>query len=373
MGVEGRRRLEAEHARLLPRAERVAYLLTGDPELAQRLALKSFTNACGTWQDLREADALDTDVLRRVVNGVRRRAPFGRARPTPRHQEDGLWRAFSRLRVRQRAALVLQLYDTLQEQRAADVLQCSSKTFRALLTSGLERLAAEAGSSEPERLLRTAFERWAKELVLRAAYSWRISAGVWFRRSLTCAAIVIAFAAIVVGGKAVTRGLVAVAEADDETRSDEEVTGFLTENDAQTGHLAPQPYSAKFTAACPPPRLVMPIDTASSRGAPDIALAFNQALVEGDAERVRQLALPTTSIQGWGHTQNSNEIVVTASESAGSDGRVLMNCGARIAKRSWKVVIHDSNGVTGVGLATFYLARLENRGWRVWGSYEPPS
>jgi hypothetical protein len=61
---------------------------------------------------------------------------------------------------------------------------------------------------------------------------------------------------------------------------------------------------------------------------------------------------------------------VTGSGPAGRGELVAYTCGPQVGRRTWKVILHDANGTTSRGLATFYLASTR-RGWRVWGSWEP--
>jgi hypothetical protein len=70
----------------------------------------------------------------------------------------------------------------------------------------------------------------------------------------------------------------------------------------------------------------------------------------------------------WDSTEHAHGLTVTYSASAALDEPARSFCGPRVAERSWKVVMHDANGVTSEGLAAFYLVRRAT-GWKVWGSY----
>lgn len=365
MGVHTTKDLGAVFERLIPQAARVAYLLTGDPALAERLAVKSFESSFGTWQDLREGDALETTVLKGVLERARRRSILHRARST-RIEGDDLRRRFIGLRFRQRAALVLVLGERMDEELAADLLQCSTKTLTSAVSSALAGVAVDSGSLEPE-LMRVAMECWAKDLRVRAGFSHRIVRGIRLRRFVTSFAVIIAVPLIGLGAYTAAKGLVAVSRAHDVSdRSG--LSSAVAEGSGDVSKQTAQRYAAKFTAACPAPRLALSFNDSAVRDAESVALEFNEALVVGESRAVDRLAAPG-DISDWGHTQSSTGMVVAGSERARSDGRVIMNCGPRVAARSWKVVVHDSNGVTAEGLATFYLVRLKE-GWKVWGSYD---
>ena len=142
-----------------------------------------------------------------------------------------------------------------------------------------------------------------------------------------------------------------------------------TDDERDAPRTGSQRYTANFIGACPMPDAVRALDRSGRRDATQVALAFNRALVEKDFTSAQRLALDPR-ISSWGHTNQANGVNATASEPAVDDGRVIMTCGEAVAERSWKVMVHDSNRVTGAGLATFYLVRVDE-GWRVWGSYEP--
>lgn len=257
----------------------------------------------------------------------------------------------------------------MEDQLAADLLQCSTKALASLNDSALSRLAIGTGSSGPEQLLRGAMERWIKEdLRMRLPFSSRVVGGIRLRRLATSVAVIVALPLIGVGMYTATKGLVAVSRADDVGADRTGPSALLPEDDASS-RLTAQRYQAKFKAVCPVPRPALPFNDATPRDAAGVALAFNEALVRGDARVIDRLAAPTAGVKAWGHTETSAGMVVAASKRATSDERIIVTCGPRVAERSWKVIVHDSNGVTAKGVATFYLVRLEE-GWRVWGSYD---
>ncbi len=141
------------------RAVRLAYLLCGDPELAQDLAAEAFAK---TWRQYdRDAGRID-DVgayLRRAVVNQRnswwRRTSMHRDRVERRVtgdargglepddqivQHDELWSALSKLSERQRQVLVLRYWEDLSVEQTANALGISSGTVKSLTSRATTRL-----------------------------------------------------------------------------------------------------------------------------------------------------------------------------------------------------------------------------------------
>ncbi len=158
-GVGSLARLYEEHA---ARAFRLAYLLTGDRDLAEDLVQDAFLRLIGRFADLRSPDSFDVYLRRTVVTlsyGVFRRRRTeraflarerGLAEPTTEvlpdvEGKDELWTQMQRIAPRQRAALVLRYYEDLSEQQAADVLGCSLRTVKSLVTRGIQAMRDQQG------------------------------------------------------------------------------------------------------------------------------------------------------------------------------------------------------------------------------------
>jgi RNA polymerase sigma-70 factor (sigma-E family) len=153
-----RGRLEDLYRAHVPEAHRLAFLLTGDRELAQDLAQDAFVKVLGRFHDLRNRDAFWWYLRRTIVNLSRshyrhrrvERAWLARQRPEPVAPEaedlgerDRLRRALLSLRPEQRAAVVLRYYEDLSEADTAQMLGIPVGTVKSTVSRGMERLRAE--------------------------------------------------------------------------------------------------------------------------------------------------------------------------------------------------------------------------------------
>lgn len=167
IGVSMRQRSRAElgefYAAHADSAKRLAYLLTGDNELAEDIAQDAFVKMAGRLGGLRNPEASSTYLRQTVVNLSR--SHFRRKRversylqreATMRTMEavegrdvlaaDALWNDLHRLAYRQRCAVVLRYYEDLSEQQTADLLGCSVGAVKALTNRAMEQLRATVGS-----------------------------------------------------------------------------------------------------------------------------------------------------------------------------------------------------------------------------------
>ncbi|GBC86145.1 ECF RNA polymerase sigma factor SigE [bacterium HR12] len=160
-------RLTELYVRHAPPAQRLAYLLTGDPARAEDLVQEAFVRVVGRFAHLRVPDAFDAYLRRTIVNlhtsHLRRlrleRAYLERERTAISHaSEDAgsepgvreeLWRALLDLPPRQRAAIVLRYYEDLSERETAEVLGCSRAAAKALVARGMEALRDRIRRDEP--------------------------------------------------------------------------------------------------------------------------------------------------------------------------------------------------------------------------------
>jgi RNA polymerase sigma-70 factor (sigma-E family) len=144
-------------------AKRLAYLLTGDNELAEDITQDAFVKVAGRLGGLRKQEASAAYLRQTVVNLCRshlrhrrvERAYFQREAAMHRAEAveardvlaaNVLWKELQRLPYRQRCAVVLRYYEDLSEQQTADLLNCSVGAVKALTTRAMEQLRANVGS-----------------------------------------------------------------------------------------------------------------------------------------------------------------------------------------------------------------------------------
>jgi RNA polymerase sigma-70 factor (sigma-E family) len=144
------------------RAFRLAYLLTGDHDLAEDLVQDAFVKLIGRFADLRNPQSFDVYLRRTIVNlsygQFRRRrterAYLARERGHAERtsdafpdveRKDELWTQMQRIAPRQRAALVHRYYEDLSEHQAADVLGCSLRTVKSLVRRGIQAMREQQG------------------------------------------------------------------------------------------------------------------------------------------------------------------------------------------------------------------------------------
>lgn len=134
---------------------RLAYLLTGDRELAEDLVQDAFVKLAGRFIHVRDPGGLHAYLRATVVNLAkshhRRRAVERRfaerdpgreqsTAPSDLSDRDQLQRALLSLPERQRTAIVLRYYEDLDVAQTASVMRCSEGTVKALSSRGIARL-----------------------------------------------------------------------------------------------------------------------------------------------------------------------------------------------------------------------------------------
>jgi RNA polymerase sigma-70 factor (sigma-E family) len=154
-------RLQELYVRHAPTALRLAYLLSGDREVARDLVQDAFVKVAGRFRYLRQPDEFDAYLRRTIVNlhvsRLRRlkieRASLAReaALPVPTvvdaasEVRDEMWQAILGLPPRQRAAIVLRYYEDLSERQAAAVLGCTVGALNQLVVRASATLRARIG------------------------------------------------------------------------------------------------------------------------------------------------------------------------------------------------------------------------------------
>ena len=163
MGQSSQAQLAEFYAAHAESTKRLAFLLTGDNELAEDITQDAFVKIAGRIGGLRNRDASSAYLRRTVVNLSRshfrrkrvERTYLQREASGPRSdsvegrdviEADALWNELHRLAHRQRCAVVLRYYEDLSEQQTAEILNCSVGAVKALTSRAMEQLRANVGS-----------------------------------------------------------------------------------------------------------------------------------------------------------------------------------------------------------------------------------
>jgi RNA polymerase sigma-70 factor (sigma-E family) len=140
----------------------LAYLLTGQHQLAEDLAQEAFLRVASRIREV-SPDAFGAYLRRTVVNLVRshyrharverryadrvesdaarqREAREASSSTTDTDTRDELWRALQRLPIRQREAIVCRFYLDLSEEQTADTMRVAVGTVKSATSRGLQAL-----------------------------------------------------------------------------------------------------------------------------------------------------------------------------------------------------------------------------------------
>lgn len=364
MGRAASARLDDWYERYVPRAARVAFLMTGDPVRAGRRARTAWVTALGTFQDLRGEDELQIHIMRAATRAR------GRCK-TEAGETNVALRALQGAPRRARAAAILTWHEELGRARTASILDCSPATLDSLLTAArghLERaLGRAAADSEITSALRRSTASTASPGILGARLIRLVRAG---RRVVAGVAALTLLAGVTLGAEVARTVLSPRARAAAVTG---DVRGRATTfGRSPAGQARPDRYRLGFSGACPSTARPLPLVRDARRDAGAAALRFNRALVEQDAQAVSALAADprAASTVEWARTASARKLDITFSAPPSERDLRAFDCDPALTSRSWRVVMHDETGTTSKGIAVFYLV-LTQAGWRVWASYEP--
>jgi RNA polymerase sigma-70 factor (sigma-E family) len=161
-------RIAELYARHAPAAGRLAYLLTGNPDVAADIVQDAFLGSISRLGNLRNPHAFGRYLRRAVLNltwkhwrrltrqrrwtelHAAEEAP-GSTLPPDIETRDEVWRALQALPHDQRAAIVLRYFEDLSEHDAAAVLGCPVGTVKSRVARGLETLRVEMRGDRHER------------------------------------------------------------------------------------------------------------------------------------------------------------------------------------------------------------------------------
>jgi RNA polymerase sigma-70 factor (sigma-E family) len=144
--------------------QRTAWLLTGDRGLAEDLVQTALVRSWPRWDRIRRSDDPEVYVRRVMVNTwatwARRKWRSERATGTvPDGPAPGdvatdvavrmaIQGALASLTARQRAVLVLRVFDDLSEAQVAQVLDCAVGTVKSTMSQALAKLRGDARLTE---------------------------------------------------------------------------------------------------------------------------------------------------------------------------------------------------------------------------------
>jgi DNA-directed RNA polymerase specialized sigma24 family protein len=193
---------------------RLAYLLTGDDDAAERLVTAALDRVGPRWHEIVRIDDPDRYARRLILAA---RGGRGRGRPalhlsddSSDSSDDTVWRLCVTLPDRQRAAVVLRYFEDLDDHEIADLQGCSvgmvrSQLNRALATlgAGVARGAGPVTADQLGRLVREAFlvrsARAAGQVTGRAAPGVEAEPGPRRRRVWLASVAVLAVVAAAAG------------------------------------------------------------------------------------------------------------------------------------------------------------------------------
>jgi RNA polymerase sigma-70 factor (sigma-E family) len=156
-------RLDELYRAFAPDAVRLAYLLTGDPGLAEDLAQDAFVKVLARFRDIRNREAFWWYLRKTVVNLSRshfrrrrveraflerERALPGQAGPPDPDDARAVQESLLRLRPEQRAAVVLRYFEDLTEAQTAEVLGRPVGTVKSMVSRAIERMREELDIDE---------------------------------------------------------------------------------------------------------------------------------------------------------------------------------------------------------------------------------
>jgi RNA polymerase sigma factor (sigma-70 family) len=124
---------------------RLAYVLTGQPAVAEEIVQDAFVDAHRACDRVRDPFAyVRTAVVSRCRSWGRRHKLERERRPRPpdpaQLAADEMWDTLATLPERQRVAIVLRFYADLPDERIAEVLECRPATVRTAIHRGLRSL-----------------------------------------------------------------------------------------------------------------------------------------------------------------------------------------------------------------------------------------
>ena len=141
---------------------RSAWLLTGDPHLAEDLVQTALAKSWPKWKGIEDEGRFEAYVRRTLFTTYVAwwRRKWNGEHPTedlpervaeePGAEPTDLWRAMERLPRRQRAVVVLRYFEDLTEVQTAELLGCSVGTVKSQCSKALAKLRIDPALAEAE-------------------------------------------------------------------------------------------------------------------------------------------------------------------------------------------------------------------------------
>lgn len=154
MAGSGHERLNELYALHAPSALRLAFLMTGDGDVAEDIVQEAFARLYARFGERRAPDGIDAYLRRTIVNlshdrhrklktlraFMARGSQQSTEPPADVSTRIDMRARLQRLPHRQRAALVLRYYVDMTEAQAAEVMDCSVPALKQLVQRGLRTL-----------------------------------------------------------------------------------------------------------------------------------------------------------------------------------------------------------------------------------------
>lgn len=154
MAGSGHQRLNELYAIHAPSSLRLAFLMTGDGDVAEDIVQEAFARLYARFGDRRAPEGVEAYLRRTIVNlshdrhrklktlraFVARGSQQGIEPPADVSGSIDMRARLQRLPHRQRAALVLRYYVDMTEAQAAEVIDCSVPALKQLVQRGLKTL-----------------------------------------------------------------------------------------------------------------------------------------------------------------------------------------------------------------------------------------
>lgn len=154
MASSAHQRLNELYALHAPSAVRLAFLMTGDPDVAEDIVQEAFARLYARFGNRKTSEGIDAYLRQTIVNlshdrhrrlktlraFVARGPQHGTEPPADISGRIDMRARLQRLPHRQRTALVLRYYVDMTEAQAADFIGCSVPALKQLVQRGLKTM-----------------------------------------------------------------------------------------------------------------------------------------------------------------------------------------------------------------------------------------